>query len=231
MSPSQSQQSTPAVTPSIDRRGATKEDQIDSTPTSFESDSSPLERSMAAASFSESSFEVSPVTDRPLRCVQSTTQLIYDSSPATDVPKKESAVHKTRSGSMLLQVAIAEALKKNRQSMNIQRGAEEEQIFKEKMAAEATSKKEKRRSKRESITLPKIDFDALNNNKNATISSPRRPQEADPSRSLPALFNRRSLQMSPSDAAKASPRNGSPFSTFHILPIIFLLNVLLSSEI
>lgn len=113
---------------------------------------------------------------------------------------------------MLLQAAIAEALKKNRQSMNVQRGTEEEQIFKEKLAAESASKKEKRRSKRESLTLPKIDFDALGNNKNATVSSPRRPQEADPSRSLPALFNRRSLQMSPSDGAKASPRNVSPFS-------------------
>lgn len=88
VSPSQSQQSTPAVTPLVDRRAATKEDQIDSTATSFESES-PLERSMAAASFSESSFEtVSPVTDRPLRSVQSTTQLTYDACPATERLKK-----------------------------------------------------------------------------------------------------------------------------------------------
>jgi hypothetical protein len=213
VSPSQSQQSTPAVTPAVDRRAATKEDQIESTATSFDSES-PLERSMAAASFSESSFEVSPVTDRPLRSVQSATVLNYDASPSADSPKKDNAVYKTRSGSMLLQTAIAEALKKNRQSMNIQRGAEEEQILKEKLQAESPSKKEKRRSKRESLTLPKIDLEALNNNKNATISSPRRPQEADPTRSLPALFNRRSLQMSPSDAAKASPRSISPFSTY-----------------
>jgi len=210
VSPSESQQSTPTLTPSIERR-ATKEDQIDSTVTSFDSES-PLERSMAAASLSESSCDTllpSLSSDRPLRSVQSTTQLTNDAHPADAPEKVSSAVLKTRSGSILLQAAIAEALKKNRQSMNVQRGADEEQILKEKLES-ASKVKAKRQSKRESLTLPKIDFDALN--KNSTISSPRRGQETEPPRSLPSLFNRRSLQMGGSDASKASPRSVSPLS-------------------